>query len=60
VVVTETLSGTPCRCRCSSNLRTSVGLAPGTWQVELKTVAPGRTWTAWSGELTVAKLGAAR
>ena len=55
VVVTETLSGTPCRCRCSSSLRTAVGLKPGTWSVEVKTVEPGRTWSAWTGELTVEK-----
>jgi len=55
VVVTETLSGTPCRCRCSSSLRTAVGLKPGTWQVEVKTVVPGKTWSAWSGELKVAR-----
>ncbi len=55
VVVTETLSGTPCRCRCSSSLRTAVGLKPGTWQVEVKTVVPGKTWSAWTGELTVAR-----
>lgn len=55
VVVTETLSGKPCRCRCSSNLRTSVGLKPGKWQVEVKTVEPGRSWTAWTGELSVVK-----
>jgi hypothetical protein len=53
VVVTETLSGSPCRCRCSSSLRTAVGLEPGTWQVEVKTVSPGKTWVAWTGELKV-------
>ena len=54
VVVTETFSGTPCRCRCSSSVRTAVGLKPGTWQVELKTVEPGKTSVAWTGELKVA------
>jgi hypothetical protein len=33
VVVSEKLSGTPCRCMCSSRLRTTVGLAPGKWTV---------------------------
>ena len=53
VTITETLSGTQCRCLCSSNLRTAVGLSPGTWSVEVKTVSPGKIWSAWSGELTV-------
>lgn len=35
VVIAETLSGVPCRCMCSSTLRTSVGLGPGRWQVEV-------------------------
>ncbi len=35
VVVSERLTGTPCRCMCSSTLRTSVGLLPGRWSVAL-------------------------
>ncbi len=53
VTITETLSGTPCRCMCSSTLRTAVGLPVGTWDVQVRTVEPGKTRTAWSGELTV-------
>jgi hypothetical protein len=33
VVVLETLSGAPCRCMCSSTLRTQLGLSPGEWTV---------------------------
>ncbi len=33
VVVSEKLSGAPCRCRCGSTIRTEVSLAPGTWTV---------------------------
>ena len=33
VVILEKLSGVPCRCMCSSTLRTSAGLAPGRWDV---------------------------
>lgn len=36
VVVSERLYGTPCRCMCSSTIRTSVGLAPGTWDVAVE------------------------
>lgn len=41
VVVTEALSGTPCRCQCSSTLRTAVGLPAGRYTVELRLSAPG-------------------
>ena len=53
VTITETLSGTPCRCMCSSTLKTAVGLKKGTWQVSLKTVEGGNTKASWSGELEV-------
>jgi hypothetical protein len=33
VIVLETLSGAPCRCMCSSTLRTQLGLSPGEWTV---------------------------
>lgn len=36
VVVTERLHGSPCRCMCSSTLRTSVGLSPGRWTVNVE------------------------
>jgi hypothetical protein len=53
VTITETLSGTPCRCRCSSTIKTAVGLGPGPWAVVVKTVDPGGSRDAWSGELVV-------
>jgi hypothetical protein len=33
VIVTETLSGNPCRCMCGSTLRTAVRLAPGSYRL---------------------------
>jgi hypothetical protein len=33
VVVTERLSGVPCRCTCGSTLTSSVALPPGDWKV---------------------------
>jgi hypothetical protein len=33
VTVTERLLGTPCRCMCSSTIRTAVGLAPGSYEL---------------------------
>lgn len=36
VIITERLTGMPCRCRCSSTLRTAVGLAPGEYTVILR------------------------
>jgi hypothetical protein len=53
VSITETLTGTPCRCRCSSTIKTAVGLGPGAWAVQVKTVDPGGSRDAWSGELVV-------
>jgi hypothetical protein len=35
-VVTERLSGSPCRCRCGSTIRTEVSLAPGSWTVAVE------------------------
>ncbi len=32
-IVLEKLTGKPCRCMCSSTLRTAVGLTPGWWTV---------------------------
>jgi hypothetical protein len=35
-VVNERLSGSPCRCRCGSTIRTEVSLAPGEWTVAVE------------------------
>ncbi len=35
IVVAEKLSGSPCRCMCASRVRTSLGLAPGPWHIEV-------------------------
>jgi hypothetical protein len=35
-VVRETLSGSPCRCRCSSTVKTAIGLKPGRWTVAIE------------------------
>ena len=35
VTVREHLTGEPCKCDCTSTLRTAVGLRPGTWVVRL-------------------------
>ena len=53
VTITETLSGTPCRCLCDSTLRTAVGLGKGSWSIEVRTVAPSGTRVAWTGDVTV-------
>ncbi len=54
VVVTDTLEGTACRCRCSSTIKTAVGLKPGTYTVEVKTAEPNAAArSAWSGPVTV-------
>ncbi len=36
VTVTERLTGKPCRCMCSSTLRTAVPLEPGRWTIEVE------------------------
>lgn len=43
VTLTERLSGTPCRCRCSSTIRTAVGLEPGSWEVVVVVETPGKS-----------------
>ncbi len=53
VTITDSFDGTQCRCRCSSSLRTAVGLKPGSYAVEVKTVEPGKTHSAWSGTVVV-------
>jgi hypothetical protein len=35
VTITETLSGTPCRCMCSSTIVTSVRLGPGDYTLRV-------------------------
>lgn len=53
--VMEILSGTPCRCRCASTIRTAVGLAPGTYTVWVAVQEPdGRLTVAHTGEVTLA------
>lgn len=43
VTLTERLSGTPCRCRCGSTIRTAVGLEPGSWEVVVVVETPGKS-----------------
>ncbi len=35
-IVRETLSGSPCRCKCGSTVKTTLGLKPGTWKVAIE------------------------
>jgi hypothetical protein len=53
VLITETLSGVACRCRCASTLRTAVGLEKGSYSVEVKVVEPGGERVAWTGTIEV-------
>lgn len=53
VLITETLDGSPCRCRCSSTLRVAVGLKPGDYAVELKTIESSQSRVAWMGNVRV-------
>jgi hypothetical protein len=43
VTLTERLSGTPCRCRCGSTIRTAIGLKPGSWGVVVVVETPGKS-----------------
>jgi hypothetical protein len=45
VTIIETLEGSPCRCMCSSTLRTRVGLEPGDYTVTLQLNRAGKTET---------------
>lgn len=54
VKVLETLSGTPCGCRCASRLRTAVALPPGRYSVSLLVRGPDSGERAvFSGPATV-------
>jgi hypothetical protein len=53
VVVRETFAGTPCRCRCRSTIRASVGLAPGRYRVEVVAAEPGDERSVHTGEIVV-------
>lgn len=48
VIVSERLSGSPCRCMCTSALRTVVGLPPGAWRVSVDLDDRGRTQRVFS------------
>lgn len=54
VTVTEKLTGDPCRCRCGSNLKTAVGLAPGTYDVKVEVDERGTKRGAHQQAVTVA------
>lgn len=53
VTVTEKLSGDPCRCRCTSTIKTAVGLAPGSYTVRVEVDENGRKRTAHEQPLTL-------
>jgi hypothetical protein len=53
VIITEVLSGTACKCQCTSNIKTAVGLKTGVWQVEVRTSSPMKTWPVQQREVRV-------
>jgi hypothetical protein len=53
VTIVERFEGQPCRCRCGSSIRTAVGLAPGSYTVEVLTVEGNTRRSAWSGKVDV-------
>lgn len=53
VVVNEVMSGTPCRCRCSSTFRTAVAVPAGEWTVLLNTVVNGKVQLVGQQAVTV-------
>ncbi|MDQ3264186.1 MAG: hypothetical protein M3Y59_11075 [Myxococcota bacterium] len=55
LVVTEKLTGTPCRCMCASTIRSAVGLSPGTYTVVVQVDESGSLRDAFQGEVTVTK-----
>jgi hypothetical protein len=53
VRVTETLSGTVCRCNCSSTIRTTVPLKKGDYSVTVDLVQNGKTSTVYEGKISL-------
>jgi hypothetical protein len=49
VTLTEHLSGTPCRCRCSSTIQADLDVAPGDYKLRVLTEQDGKTEEAFSG-----------
>jgi hypothetical protein len=52
VTITETLTGTPCRCMCSSTVTTSVRLAPGDYALEVVLDVNGQKKTSGEQKIT--------
>jgi hypothetical protein len=52
-VVTERLSGNPCRCRCDSTIRTELSLPPGGWTVAVELVEDSGTRRVAQQDVTV-------
>lgn len=53
LTLTERLHGTACRCRCSSSIRTAVGVQPGKYTLVLNVDEAGQTREAARTEFTV-------
>jgi hypothetical protein len=56
VEITVALSGTPCRCICSSAIRTKVALDPGEYAVSVKVTEGGKTRDAGGRTVVVQEL----
>ncbi len=56
VLVTETFTGETCRCNCRSTLRTTVGLKPGMYAVEVVRVDNGPPKSIFAGNATIQSL----
>jgi hypothetical protein len=52
-LVTEKLSGSPCRCQCQSKLQTSIRLPPGEWTVTVEVDRNGQAERVVEKELDV-------
>ncbi len=53
VIITESLSGTPCRCMCSSTVTTKVRLGPGAYSLKVVLDDRGQQKTALEQKLDV-------
>lgn len=56
ITVTETFTGNTCRCNCRSTLKTTVGLKPGTYTVEVIRVDNGPAKSIYSGSVSIQSL----
>lgn len=56
ITLTETFTGPTCRCNCRSTLKTTVGLKPGTYALEVIRIDNGPPKSVYTGSVSIQSL----